>query len=147
MTGRMLDDGLGKLHFALMFIGLNLTFFPLHILVLLGMPRRVYTYQAGLGWEGWNFLSTVGAFIIVLSILVFLWNIFASLRHGERAGDDPWNAWTLEWATTSPPPPHNFTTLPIVRSLRPLWDEKHPEDPDWRRGQSDVLRGRLDGPQ
>ncbi|TAK35185.1 MAG: cytochrome c oxidase subunit I [Chloroflexota bacterium] len=130
-TGRLLKDGLGTLHFWLTFIGFNLTFFPMHIMGLLGMPRRVYTYAPGLGWDTPNFISTIGGFIIALSVIVFLWNFFASVRNGQVAGDDPWDAWTLEWSTSSPPPPHNFERLPEVRSRRPLWDQKHPETPDW----------------
>lgn len=133
VTGRLLDERLGALHFWLIFVGFNLTFFPLHILGLLGMPRRVYTYAPGLGWDALNMVSSVGAFIIALSLVVFLWNLFGSLRHGAAAGDDPWDAWTLEWATSSPPPEHNFSSLPNVQSRRPLWDSKHPENPDWAR--------------
>jgi heme/copper-type cytochrome/quinol oxidase subunit 1 len=81
-----------------------------------------------------NMISTVGGFVTALAVLVFLWNVVTSLRGGEVAGDNPWEAWTLEWATTSPPPPHNFDALPPIRSRRPLWDEAHPEDPDWERG-------------
>ncbi|MBI4319914.1 MAG: cytochrome c oxidase subunit I [Chloroflexi bacterium] len=131
ITGHMLGEGLGKLHFWLLLVGFNTTFFPLHLLGLLGMPRRIYTYPPGLGWETLNLVSTIGAFVIALSVVVFLWNFFASMRRLEPAGDDPWDAWTLEWATTSPPPEHNFVGTPIVRSRRPLWDQKHPEAPDW----------------
>jgi heme/copper-type cytochrome/quinol oxidase subunit 1 len=105
-----------------------------HILGLLGMPRRVYTYPDLPGWSIWNLISTIGAFILLVAMLVFAWNIIISLRNGRPAGNNPWDAWTLEWATTSPPPPHNFDRLPDVRSARPLWDLAHPDDPDWRRG-------------
>ena len=131
-TGRMLNEKLGKLHFWLLFIGFNLLFGPMHISGILGMPRRVYTYQAGQGWEIWNQLSTIGGFIMGVGFAVFFWNLLHSLRRGEVAGDDPWDAWTLEWATTSPPASYNFEELPHVRSRRPLWDLKHPEDPDWK---------------
>jgi cytochrome c oxidase subunit 1 len=131
-TGRLLSERLGKLHFWLLFIGFNLLFGPMHISGILGMPRRVYTYQAGQGWEIWNQLSTIGGFIMGIGFAVLFVNLFHSLRRGQAAGDDPWDAWTLEWATTSPPASYNFETLPEVRSRRPLWDLKHPEDPDWR---------------
>ena len=130
-TGRMMDERLGRWHFALMFVGFNLTFFPMHIAGLLGMPRRIYTYSADRGWTLWNQLSTAGALILAVSFAIFFWNLFVSLRRGPASGDDPWDAWTLEWATTSPPAPYNFEQIPVVRSRRPLWDAKHPEDPDW----------------
>lgn len=132
MTGRMLSERIGRWHFWLQLIGFNLTFGPMHVVGLLGMPRRIYTYPAGRGWELWNVLSTIGAVILAASFAVFLWNVIVSLRRGKVAGDDPWNAWTLEWATTSPPAPYNFETIPTVRSRRPLWDLKHPDDPDWK---------------
>jgi len=131
-TGRMLSERLGKWHFWLFFLGFNLTFAPQHISGILGMPRRIYTYDAGRGWELWNGMSSAAVLLQALGVLIFLWNIAYSLRRGAVAGDDPWDAWTLEWSTTSPPPPYNFETLPVVRSRRPLWDLKHPEDPDWK---------------
>jgi cytochrome c oxidase subunit 1 len=115
-----------------MLIGVNLTFFPMHILGLLGMPRRIYTYPDNLGWNEMNLLETVGAFILAVAILVFIWNFVTTLRNGEAAGDDPWDAFTLEWDTTSPPKPYNFLTLPIVRSRRPFYDKKNPETADWK---------------
>ncbi|MEJ2599044.1 MAG: cytochrome c oxidase subunit I [Anaerolineales bacterium] len=127
ITGRLLSDRLGKWQFWTMLIGFNLTFFPMHILGLLGMPRRIYTYGSGLGWDTWNMVESIGAFIIVASMLIFLWNALKSLRQGETAGDDPWDAQTLEWTTSSPPSEHNFDKIPIVNSRRPLWDQKHPE--------------------
>ncbi len=126
ITGKLLSDRIGKLQFWLMFIGFNFTFFPMHILGLLGMPRRIYTYGSNLGWDTWNALETVGAFIIAVSVLVFIWNFFASLRHGAPAGNDPWDAQTLEWTTTSPPPAYNFAVVPTITSRRPLWDQKYP---------------------
>ena len=132
VTGRMLSEKIGKWHFWLFLIGFNLTFGPQHISGILGMPRRIYTYDAGRGWETWNMLSTIGVAIQAVGILCFVWNIIHSLRQGKKAGDDPWDAWTLEWTTTSPPAEYNFEMLPEVRSRRPLWDLKHPEDPDWR---------------
>lgn len=130
-TGRMLSERLGAWHFWLMLVGFNLTFFPMHVSGLLGMPRRVYTYLPGRGWELWNLLSTIGALVQAAAFAVFFFNIARALLRGDRAGDDPWDAWTLEWATTSPPAAYNFETIPVVKSRRPLWDLKHPEDPDW----------------
>ncbi len=130
--GKMLDEKLGKLHFWLFVIGFNVTFAPMHWLGFWGMPRRIYTYAPGRGWEFWNMVSSVGVAFQTLSVLVFLWNIVHSLRSGAEAGDDPWDAWTLEWTTSSPPPEYNFEKLPVVRSSRPLWDLKHPQDPDWK---------------
>ncbi len=132
VTGRMLDEKWGKWHFWLFIIGLNITFIPQHFLGILGMPRRIYTYAPGRGWELWNMMSSLGVIFQAAGIAIFLWNIVRSLSNGAKAGDDPWDAWTLEWATTSPPPEYNFETLPAVQSARPLWDLKHPEDPDWK---------------
>jgi cytochrome c oxidase subunit 1 len=132
MSGKLLNERLGQLHFWLVLIGLNLAFFPMHILGLLGMPRRVYTYPANLGWNDLNLISSVGAFLIGLGVMVFLTNIIISLKQGEAAGDDPWDAYTLEWDTTSPPKKYNFLTLPVVRSRRPFYDKKYPEVADWR---------------
>jgi cytochrome c oxidase subunit 1 len=96
------------------------------------MPRRIYTYPPGRGFELWNLLSSIGVVFQIVAMAFLLWNLVRSLRRGEAAGNDPWDAWTLEWATSSPPPPYNFETIPVVRSRRPLWDLKHPEDPDWK---------------
>jgi cytochrome c oxidase subunit I len=131
-TGRMYNETLGKCHFWLFCIGVNLTFIPQHFLGFLGMPRRIYTYAPGRGWELWNLVSSIGVVFQAAGILFFVWNAARSTRKGEPAGDDPWDAWTLEWATSSPPPEYNFEKLPVVRSSRPLWDLKHPHDPDWR---------------
>jgi cytochrome c oxidase subunit I len=109
-----------------------LTFDPQHFAGILGMPRRIYTYQPGRGWDIWNLLSTIGAFLQAAGAICLVFNLLWSGRKGKIAGDDPWDAWTLEWSTTSPPPDYNFETLPEVRSRRPLWDLKHPEDPDWK---------------
>jgi cytochrome c oxidase subunit 1 len=125
MSGRMLNETLGKVHFVLMFIGFNLTFFPMHLLGLSGMPRRIADYSATAGWNDLNLAATIGGFMIAASMLPFLWNVFISLRSGEPAGDDPWEANTLEWATSSPPPPYNFDRLPEIHSERPLFDQRH----------------------
>jgi cytochrome c oxidase subunit 1 len=132
MTGRMLSETLGKWHFWLFVIGFHLTFDFMHIPGLLGMPRRIYTYEAGRGWESWNLVVSLGAIIQGIAILLFLYNMLSSYWKGRLAGNDPWDAWTLEWATASPPPDYNFAVAPVVRSRRPLWDLKHPEDPDWK---------------
>jgi cytochrome c oxidase subunit I len=132
MTGRMLNESLGKLHFWLFVIGFHLTFDLMHIPGLLGMPRRIYTYEPGRGWEIWNLLVTIGTFLQAIAILVFLANLVVSYFKGAEAGHDPWDAWTLEWSVSSPPPVYNFAEIPAVESRRPLWDRKHPEDPDSR---------------
>ena len=131
MSGRMYNETLGKLHFWLFVIGFHLTFDFMHIPGILGMPRRIYTYEPGRGWDIWNLIVTIGVFFQAAGVLVFLGNLLWSYRRGPVAGSDPWDAWTLEWSTTSPPPAYNFATVPEVRSRRPLWDLKHPEDPDW----------------
>ena len=132
MTGRVLNERLGQVQFWLMLIGVNLTFFPMHILGLLGMPRRYYTYPGDLGWNELNLMATFGAFTIAIAMIVFLWNFIITLRSGEKASDDPWDAYTLEWDTTSPPAPYNFPTIPTVRSRRPFFDKKNPEIADWK---------------
>lgn len=131
MTGRLMDETLGKLHFWLFVIGFHMTFDFMHIPGLLGMPREIYTYEPGHHWAIWNMIVSVGAFVQAVAILIFIYNLVRSHFVGELAGNDPWDAWTLEWATTSPPPSYNFASEPMVRSRRPLWDLKHPEDPDW----------------
>jgi cytochrome c oxidase subunit 1 len=132
MSGKMCNETLGKWHFWLFFIGFHLTFDFMHIPGLLGMPRRIYTYEPGRGWEIWNLIVTIGVVFQTLGILVFIYNLLSSYFRGETAGSDPWDAWTLEWSTSSPPPAYNFGTIPTVRSRRPLWDLKHPDDPDWK---------------
>src|SRR5437870_4021306 len=127
MTGRLLSERLGRWHFWLTFAGFNLTFLPQHWLGAVGMPRRVFTYAASTGWGPLNLISTIGAAILAIAMVVFFVNLVRSLRSGEIAGDDPWDAFTLEWATTSPPPPENFSSIPAVTGRRPLWDRKHPE--------------------
>jgi cytochrome c oxidase subunit 1 len=132
ITGRMMSERLGKWHFWLFVIGFQMTFDFMHIVGLLGMPREIYTYEPGHHWATWNLVVTLGAFIQAIAVLIFVYNLVRSHFYGELAGNDPWDAWTLEWATTSPPPSYNFAEEPMVRSRRPLWDLKHPEDPDWK---------------
>ena len=131
-TGRMLSERLGKLHFWLFLIGFHLTFDVMHIPGILGMPRRIYTYEPARGWDTLNLIVTIGAFIQAIAILLFVFNLVVSYRRGAKAGNDPWDAWTLEWSVTSPPPAYNFASIPVATSRRPLWDLKHPEDPDSR---------------
>jgi cytochrome c oxidase subunit 1 len=132
VTGRMLSERLARWQFGLLYIGFLLCFGTMHVSGVLGMPRRIYTYDADRGWALLNQLTTLGALIQVPSFVIFIYNVFASLHHGRPAGDDPWDAWTLEWSTTSPPPAYNFDGIPTVHSRRPLWDLKHPDDPDWQ---------------
>ena len=130
MSGRFLSERLGKWSFWLMVIGFNMTFIIQHFLGLLGMPRRVFTYPDLPHFTWMNMLSTVGVFFMAAAALIVVWNLIASFFGGKIAGDNPWNAWTLEWATTSPPPPENFHALPPIRGRRPLWDIANPDRPD-----------------
>jgi cytochrome c oxidase subunit 1 len=132
ITGRMYSEALAKWHFWLFLIGFHLTFDFMHVPGLLGMPRRIYTYEPGRGWDTWNLIVTIGVAFQAAGVLTFVYNLVRSYLRGRPAGSDPWDAWTLEWSTTSPPPEYNFATPPVVRSRRPLWDLKHPEDPDWK---------------
>jgi cytochrome c oxidase subunit I len=127
MTGRMMDERLGKLSFIVLFIGFNLCFFPQHDLGLRGMPRRIETYADDLGWNFLNMLSSIGAYIAGLGVAISVVNAFYSFRRGKIAGDNPWDGQTLEWACSSPPPEHNFEALPPIRSERPVWDANHPD--------------------
>jgi cytochrome c oxidase subunit 1 len=145
MFGRMLRDNLGKWHFWLMFIGFWITFMPQYVVGLLGMPRRVASYPSNLGWQSYNIVSTVGAFIIGISFVFLLVNFFVSWRKPIPAGDNPWDAHTLEWFTTSPPPHHNYTHLPPIRSERPTWDYNHPEHVVVPHGRGDRANGHANG--
>ena len=133
ITGRMLSEKIGKWQFWIFIIGFNGTFFVFHFLGLLGMPRRVFTYPDLPYLGSLNMFSTLSAFVLGFSIFLFIFNIFYSLKKGEKAGDNPWDAWTLEWLTTSPPQLKNFDNVPLVKSRRPLWDLNNPDDPDWKR--------------
>jgi len=123
--GKVLNEGLGKLHFWLMLIGFNVTFFPMHFLGLIGMPRRIYTYAPDLGWNFWNLVSTIGVFIIVLSLLVFIGNVISTARSGKPAPADPWDGRTLEWTIPSPPPVYNFAVEPLVHDRDDFWVQKY----------------------
>jgi cytochrome c oxidase subunit 1 len=130
--GRMLDERLGKLNFWTMLIGFNLTFFPMHIVGLVGMPRRTYTYEPGYGWDIYNLLETIGAFIIAFSVLLFLINIVYSRQRGAIAPSDPWDGRSLEWSIPSPPPEYNFAEIPHVEARDDWWHRKYAEDADGR---------------
>jgi len=137
VTGRLLGEGLGRVHFWTTLVGMNLAFLPMHWIGLEGMPRRVWTYPNVADWGLWNLVETIGASLIVIGTLVLGVNIARSLRRGAVAGPDPWDAWTLEWSVPSPPPPGNFAAAPAVRSRRPLWDLKHPDRADPPRATGD----------
>ena len=123
MTGRMLNETVGKWSFWLFFIGFNVVFFPMHILGLNGMPRRVYTYEAEMGWGNLNLLILGGALLLAVSVLLFVGNVWTSLRSGRTAGDNPHGDSGLEWSTSSPPPPYNFENIRLVKGRYPLWSE------------------------
>src|SRR5438093_5555369 len=142
--GRVLSEGLGKLHFWLMLIGFNVTFGPMHILGLQGMPRRIQTYPATLGLGVWNLVSSIGAFMIAASIAIFIVNVITTMRRAATGVTDPWDARTLEWTTTSPPPHYNFEEIPVVHSLDEFWHRKYAEGGDGRLAP--VVAGGADGP-
>jgi cytochrome c oxidase subunit 1/cytochrome c oxidase subunit I+III len=138
-TGRMMSERIGKLAFWVMFIGFNVAFFPMHIAGLLGMPRRIYTYAPDMGWNTVNMITSVGSFVLALGILIFLCDLLYSLRHGTKAGDNPWDAGTLEWSTTSPPPPYNFAVAPTVASRHPMWEGRIEDGPSEEGGMRSSL--------
>jgi heme/copper-type cytochrome/quinol oxidase subunit 1 len=124
MSGRLMDERLGRWNFWLTFLGFNLAFLPMHLTGLWGMPRRIYTYADGMGWNTLNMITTIGAFVLALGVLLFVVNVFKSLKSGALAGPNPWGAATLEWSIPSPPPPYNFAVIPTVASRHPLWEER-----------------------
>lgn len=124
MTGRMIDETMGKWCFWIIFTAFNVAFLPMHLTGLLGMPRRVYTYPSGLGWDIPNLITTIGAYVLALGVLLYVINVLKSWRSGALAGPNPWDGPTLEWATPSPPPPYNFAVLPAVASRHPLWEDR-----------------------
>ena len=143
-TGRLLDERLGQWIFWMMFIGFNLGFFPMHLLGLMGMPRRIYTYGPGMGWTAINLVVSLGSFLFAVGVLLLLVNIAVSLRRGARAGPNPWGAPTLEWSVPSPPPPYNFAVIPTIESRHPLWERWLHETPARSRLDEGLLldRGR-----
>ena len=139
ITGRMLNERAGAWNFWLFFVGFNTAFFPMHILGLIGMPRRVYTYPSGMGWELWNAIASAGSALIAISALIFVINVIVSLRRGAPAGDNPWEAATLEWATTSPPASYNFAHVPVVTAHEPLWAEDQAVMEGLKSGEREIL--------
>jgi heme/copper-type cytochrome/quinol oxidase subunit 1 len=137
MTGRLLDEKLGAWNFWTMFVGFNAAFLPMHLTGLLGMPRRIYTYPAGVGWDTLNMITSIGAFIFAIGVLLTFINVIVSLKQGKPAGANPWDAATLEWAVPSPPPPYNFAVIPTVASRHPLWESRLQES----EGRSSIDRG------
>jgi cytochrome c oxidase subunit 1 len=130
--GKMLDEKLGKINFWLLVVGFNLTFFPMHFLGMQGEPRRTYTYPKGMGWGTLNLMATIGAFVIALGVAVFLVNVIFTRLRGELAPEDPWDARTLEWMTSSPPPEYNFAEIPVVEHRDEFWHRKYTEDDEGR---------------
>ena len=139
VTGRLLNETFAKWSFWVMFIGFNTAFFPMHILGILGMPRRIYTYSDHLGWSSANLVISIGAFVFAAGLLLFLINVFRSFHHGAPAGENPWGAASLEWSTSSPPPVYNFAVIPIVASRYPLWEDMMDSGPE----RSSVGQGML----
>ncbi|MGH7866672.1 MAG: cbb3-type cytochrome c oxidase subunit I, partial [Candidatus Dormibacteraceae bacterium] len=139
VTGRLMNETLGKWSFWVMFIGFNVAFFPMHILGFQGMPRRIYTYNDQLGWGTPNLVISIGAFVFAAGILLFRINFATSWKRGARAGTNPWDAPSLEWSTTSPPPVYNFSVIPVVASRYPLWEDRLQEKKD----RSSIGRGLL----
>jgi hypothetical protein len=146
-TGRMMSERLGRIGFWVMFVGFNVTFFPMHIAGLLGMPRRMYTYPADMGWNTANLVTSIGSFIFAFGVLVFLADLLYSLKRGPLAGNNPWDAPTLEWSVSSPPPPYNFAVLPHVASRHPLWEGRLGDDGEGEGAsgvRAEPARSRLD---
>lgn len=137
MSGRFLDERLGRWNFWTMFLGFNLGFLPMHLTGLLGMPRRIWTYSDGMGWDGLNLITTIGSFLFAAGVLIFFVNVAKSLRSGAPANDNPWDAPTLEWSIPSPPPPYNFAVIPTIASRHPLWENRLQES----RARSTLDRG------
>jgi heme/copper-type cytochrome/quinol oxidase subunit 1 len=126
MFGYLLDERLGTWCFWFLFVGFNVTFLPMHFMGLAGMPRRVFTYDATGPLPALNLIATIGSYLMLAGVVLFAWNVLVSARRGVPAGDNPWDAYSLEWATSSPPPEHNFDAMPRIRSERPTWDMNHP---------------------
>jgi cytochrome c oxidase subunit 1/cytochrome c oxidase subunit I+III len=141
VTGRMYDERVGKLSFWLTTIGTFVTFFPMHIVGIMGMPRRNYTYPAGLGWGLLNLIESIGAYILGAGLVLIIVNLALSLRRGTPVGNDPWEAETLEWSTTSPPPPYNYPVIPTITSPYPMWDERDRERDNERLERGEGLLG------
>jgi heme/copper-type cytochrome/quinol oxidase subunit 1 len=139
MTGKLLNERLGRWNFWTMFIGFNLGFLPMHVTCLLGMPRRVYTYADGMGWDTLNMITSIGSFVFAIGVLLLFVNVLKSLKSGAPAGNNPWDAPTLEWATPSPPPPYNFAVIPTVASRHPLWEQRLGDE----KVESSIDRGML----
>jgi cytochrome c oxidase subunit 1/cytochrome c oxidase subunit I+III len=138
-TGRLMNERLGKWSFWVMFVGFNVGFFPMHILGLAGMPRRVYTYSGDMGWGTWNLVATLGSYVFAIGIALVIVNFWISLKRGAMAGSNPWNAPSLEWSTSSPPPVYNFAVIPTIASRYPLWEDQMEE----RTGRSTIHEGLL----
>ena len=124
ITGRIMNEGLGKLNFWFVFIGMNVVFFPMHFVGLDGMPRRIYTYDSAMGWDLWNLVSSSGVILLIAGVALFAYNVIRSAGHGEIAGNDPWDGRTLEWSIPSPPPEYNFAEIPTVKGRDPWWEQK-----------------------
>ena len=138
VSGRMYFEGWGKVSFWTAFAGTALTFFPMHIVGLLGMPRRNYTYPSDLGWQGYNLAESVGSYILTVGLMIMAVNLIVSLRRGAPAGNDPWNGDTLEWATSSPPPDYNFAVVPKITSSYPMWDKEDREEDNRKLGRGEM---------